>query len=54
MRAGLLEQMAAGGAAGTHPFVEAAMRAPATSASPAQRETAGPAIAGELGASDAG
>ena len=54
MRATLVEQRASGQAADLHPLVEAALRAPSTEASPTRRESAGPATAGEVGASDAG
>ena len=54
MRATLVERMAHGGAGELDPLVASALRGQATEASPTRRESAGPATAGEIGASDAG
>ena len=54
MRAALVQRLSHGEAVELDPLVATALRGQATDASPTQRESAGPATAGEVGASDAG
>lgn len=54
MRADLAGCLATGSATNLSPLASAALRASPPRGGPAERETAGPATAGEVGASDAG
>ena len=54
MRSTLAARVAAGPVHGLHAFVAAALRGPTGAPNPIEREIAGPATAGEIGASDAG
>ncbi len=54
MRTDIAGQIASGKAAGLDPVVVEALREPAPATAPTQRESAGPEVLGEIGASDTG